>query len=114
MQTGNQKDYLQSFAQIKQVIGQNHKDTPIPSTGNRLDSIVYNRNVSNRSHKTSPEKHLPKRCTTAQLEQGLTGDHITNADGIKGVVAEVHISQKRSEKHYYLKLKHGITLLFIT
>jgi len=36
-----------------------------------------------------------------------------SADGIKGTVADIYISSKKYEKHYYLRLKHGVTLLYV-
>lgn len=70
-------------------------------------------NLSNRSRKNVVEKHLPKRCTAALLDDIRIGDRIINADGVKGIITDIYIGKKNSEKHYYLGLKHGVTLLYI-
>ncbi|RBQ08921.1 hypothetical protein [Pedobacter miscanthi] len=77
------------------------------------NGTLERKNPSNRSRKTSAEKQLPKRCTAEELDKIRIGDHILTADGTKGVIADIEVKKKNSEKHYYFRLQHGKTLLYI-
>lgn len=110
---GNQKETLKSEGGRRTSVPELKEHTYMKTEIYPAYNVANIKNCSNRKRKSLPEKHLPKRCSMDQLDEIRIGDRIINADGIKGIVADICINGKKHEKHYYIRLKHGITLLYI-
>lgn len=82
-------------------------------TGHHLNYAAVRKNHSNRKRKSAVAKHMAMRCTLTQLDEINIGDYVTNSEGEKGLVSDIEVKVYRQERHYYFRLEHGKTMLYI-